>query len=450
MKKLMIFFLTVLLLLPLLSACREPAATAEQMKTPVDFFYRRREIGAGDANSVLGIQTVDFGDKLPDTAQMLERYLDGPTDDELDSPFPKGTVVLSVSVARNTVSLQMGGTYADLNGINASVADACLCKTLLKFEAAEKIVLSVADQSGVTARSVSITDSDILLLDDSSDTSSTSVTLYFTDENGRYLIPEKRTVPYLSESERPKYLVNQLLSGPETNGLKKTLPYGTRLLDINVDNGVCAVDFSADFVNNRPQSMEEERLAVLSVVNTLTVLDSVELVQFYVEGNRQEQYSFLPLSGQFVQDNAAVGPVRGDLNETDATLYLPAEGSGLLYAVPVRAKTASGSVPEAVLRLLSEYEPKNGLTNPMYGKPLPQNVSVEDSSCVLDYPEGTVFGENFDTELATVRTIVATTTASDGIRSVRIFVGGAPAVFSFIEAAENLKPMPEWYCGFTE
>ena len=83
--------------------------------------------------------------------------------------------------------------------------------------------------------------------------------------------------------------------------------------------------------------MQQERTTLLSVVNTLTELDTISEVQFYVEGRRQETYLYLDISGGFVYDGSAVGPVRPDLNELDATIYLPEQSSAKLHAIPLRA-----------------------------------------------------------------------------------------------------------------
>lgn len=447
MKRMTALFLATLLLAVTLTACTNPAAPMSQMLNPADLYYCKTEVCHGIEDGVIGAQTVDLGETPPELDRFLQVYLSGPTEQTLESPFPTNTEVQSVTAANNTVTVQLGGAYAELSGIQATVADACLARTLLDYTGAEKILLTVADDAGQTLRSRKIAHSDILLFDDSSDTSSVSFTLYFTDSHARYLIPERRTVPYMTAAELPKYVIGQLIAGPETNGLQSTLPDGTRLLDINVDSGVCAVDFSADFLNNRPQTTLGERLTVLSIANTLTELDSIEQVQFYVEGRRQELFSFLDLSGSFVSDGTAVGPVREDLNELDAALFLPVNGQQRLYEMPVRLKTGNAPAAEAVLHMLCTYEPKNGLSNPLFEKPLPVELRIRDGCCTLDYPEGMTFGDSAEAEQTALRSVAASLTALDGIESIQIYVNHAPAVFSYCRFDDEITPAPDWYCS---
>lgn len=446
MKRMIAFILTAALLLPLLTACSHPITPSPQMLNPAELYFRRTEVQHGSEDGVLCAQTVDLGQTVPELDAFLELYLKTPPAEGLESPFPKQLQILAASVSNDTVTLQLGGAYAELSGIQATIADACLAKTVLPYAGAEKLLLTVSDSAGQTVRTKKLSESDLLLFDDSSDTSSTSYILYFTDEHARYLIPERRTVPYIPAADLPKQLVAQLIAGPETNGLQKTLPDGTRLLDINVDSGICAVDFSADFLNNRPQTVAEERMALLSVANTLTALDTIEQVQFYVEGRRQELFCFLSLSDTFVSDAAAIGPARTDLNELDATVYLPVEGSGLLYAVPARLKTGNETAAETVLRFLSDYEPKNGLADPLFGRPLPDSIRTEKNCCILDYPADTVFGDDTGSELAAIRMLTASLTALDGIESIRLLVGGEPVQLRFNTLPEELTPSAGWYC----
>ncbi len=440
MKRLICVFLAAFLLLSA-AGCGDLNESQTQMLHPVDYYFIRKDISYGTEDGVLAVQTVDFGEQTPDLNGILERYLTMPAPEGTDLPFPAKTEILSAAYGNNTATLQLSGAYTELSGIHATLADACIAKTVLAFTGAEKVLLTVCDAAGEALRSNKISDNDILLLDDSSDTSSTTYTLYFTDETGRYLLAERRTDPYISEADLPKHLITQLIEGPQTNGLIGTLPEGTRLLDINVENGICAVDFSAEFISNLPQNAAEERTTVMSVVNTLTVLDNIDQVQFYVEGSRTERLRYLLLSGQFAFDDTANGPIRRDMNELDATVYLPLEGSGLLYPIPARLKVASESPAEAMLRLLSVYEPKNGLQNPLSGKLLPE-VRMDGTCCLLLYPEETVLGDTEETELTSIRVLAASLTGLNGISSIRIFINGA----------EISAPRPEkdWYCENNE
>lgn len=111
----------------------------------------------------------------------------------------------------------------------------------------------------------------------------TTVVLYFAGTEG-YLVPEQREVPKVAGIARKT--MEELCKGPESEGLLPTMPRGTRLLDINIRDGLCTVDFSKELVENHPGGSSGELVTVYSIVNTLTQFPSVEKVVILVEGQR--------------------------------------------------------------------------------------------------------------------------------------------------------------------
>ena len=110
-----------------------------------------------------------------------------------------------------------------------------------------------------------------------------TVLLYFTDATGEKLIPEERSVPKVIGIARSS--IEELIKGPAQAGLKGTLPVSAKLLDINVrQDGLCIVDFSKELIEELPVSAKSERLAVYSIVNTLTQFPTVERVEMRVAG----------------------------------------------------------------------------------------------------------------------------------------------------------------------
>ena len=156
---------------------------------------------------------------------------------------------------------------------------------------------------------------------------------YFADSTGSFLLADRRTVPYMEAPSLPQYVLEQLIAGPQAAGLYPTMPQGTVLLDVNVEDGICSVDFNGDFWENRPLTQRGEQLTLLSVVNTLCALDEVDEVEFYIEGRKPGLYTYLSLAGPFRADLGVVGPIRSELNEFEAVLYLPDADQALLHSL---------------------------------------------------------------------------------------------------------------------
>ncbi|MCR4441070.1 MAG: GerMN domain-containing protein [Peptococcaceae bacterium] len=111
-----------------------------------------------------------------------------------------------------------------------------------------------------------------------------TVALYFTDKSGK-LVMEERVIPKVVGIARAT--IEELIKGPTQAGLQPTLPASTKLLDINVKpDGLAIVDLSGDLIKDLPASADAEKLAVYSIVNTITQFPTVEKVELRIDGKR--------------------------------------------------------------------------------------------------------------------------------------------------------------------
>lgn len=118
----------------------------------------------------------------------------------------------------------------------------------------------------------------------SSPAATISVSLFFSNPEGRLLVAQPRTIPKVEGIARAT--IKELIAGPRADsGLLPTIPAGTVLRDINVrEDGVAVVDFSRELIAGHPGGSLGESLTVYSIVNTLTQFPRVQCVQFLVEG----------------------------------------------------------------------------------------------------------------------------------------------------------------------
>lgn len=112
-----------------------------------------------------------------------------------------------------------------------------------------------------------------------------SVNLYFADAEQKNLVKTEKKIPKVEGMARAT--IETLLEGPEqVSGLVAAVPSGTQLLDINVkpDEKRCIVDFSQELRNQLAGDRVSEQLAIYSIANTLCQFDSIEEVEFRIEG----------------------------------------------------------------------------------------------------------------------------------------------------------------------
>lgn len=114
------------------------------------------------------------------------------------------------------------------------------------------------------------------------------VTLYFSDANERYLVPETRRIPKGGNStEQAKELVKALLAGSKTN-LVNTFPVTAELQSVKIDkSGLASVSFSKELVKAHPGGSASEMATIFSLTNTLAAnLSDIKEVALLVDGRK--------------------------------------------------------------------------------------------------------------------------------------------------------------------
>ncbi|HHL39542.1 MAG TPA: hypothetical protein ENJ37_03450 [Deltaproteobacteria bacterium] len=112
-----------------------------------------------------------------------------------------------------------------------------------------------------------------------------TVDLFFARRDGPMLAPERVEIedgPLFFQVEEALSL---LLEGPGTPGLARTVPPGTRLLELRIKDGTAYVDLSFHVVGERGEGAADERMTVYSIVNTVTLnFPRIRRVQILVDG----------------------------------------------------------------------------------------------------------------------------------------------------------------------
>lgn len=110
----------------------------------------------------------------------------------------------------------------------------------------------------------------------------TKIQLYFSDPDAMYMVPVTYSVP--KTVAVIKTAVELLIQGPRQPGLKKTIPKGTKLIDVSLEKGIVYVNFSREIRDNHWGGSSGESATISSLVYTLTSLPGVEKVQILIEG----------------------------------------------------------------------------------------------------------------------------------------------------------------------
>jgi len=112
------------------------------------------------------------------------------------------------------------------------------------------------------------------------------VKIYFSDQQERFLMPEKRYVIKENDTaEQTKEIVKAILDGSKT-GLVNTYPAGVVLRDVKViDTDTALVNFSKNLVKLHQGSSTAEMASIYSLTNSITQnIPAIKKVKIVVEG----------------------------------------------------------------------------------------------------------------------------------------------------------------------
>lgn len=288
MKKRVVCLLAALLL-ALLAACQPQSEAREDglrlwFAVPGD--WQSREVTAA-----LGSTPYTGMESVP---ALLTALLAGPPPDSgLVSLIPGGTGVEHWSVEGRTAYVELSDAYAQLSGIDRTIADYCVTLTLSQLSGVDRVELSAGDEGGSRVLRVG----DVIFSGAEEEPVDVPASLYFRRAGSAALVFELR-VFRLTEDETPaRAVLEALITGPQDENLAALLPQDLTVYSAWVDDGVCYADLSGALLAAVPDSRPEQELVISSIVETLCSLDTVDQVQLMVEGEPLTAYGRLDLSG---------------------------------------------------------------------------------------------------------------------------------------------------------
>ena len=227
------------------------------------------------------------------TAELIEGYIHAleqkPSDNAYKSVISDHVQIVSYEYdsSDRLVTLYFTEAYSNLSPTCEVLTRAAIVKTLTQFSDNIQYVAFVIGEAPMTAK-----DSSRLLMRGRDFVSSIGgsmeyvredyVTMYFVSSDGTKLQSEDVIVKYSSTINLETAVVNSLISGPITKGLKPALSSDVQVNKVSVKEGICYVDLNETFFERvNDQSFQ---LNIYSIVNTLTQIPGITRVQFLIDG----------------------------------------------------------------------------------------------------------------------------------------------------------------------
>lgn len=313
MKKTLILILSTMVLFLLLTGCNDMFGTPGKNDEPiaetpskVPGNSSQTDGSEKDVRLKLYFPTIDNSRILTEEREVkvkddevlmsaLKALIAGPERTELRNPMPEGTEVLSIKKENNTAVVDLSKEYGMVNGLDEVVERISVVNTLTEIGGIEKVRILIEGKELVGPSGEPFGELTRVALDSQGypvTSGEKSVTLYFSDMQAEYLVPEVRNIK-LNDGEKVEKVISvvfeELKKGPASDEMGAVIPENTRLLSAKIKDGVCTLDFSKEFVDNNMGSAGE-MMTLYSIVNSMTEIPEVKKVQFLIEGTVREVY----------------------------------------------------------------------------------------------------------------------------------------------------------------
>lgn len=119
----------------------------ERIKEPVTFYYLQSEFQYGSKGNIVVPEEREASGHRNDLLYLMKLYLMGPAGEELRSPLPRGTQILSAKQKDDHITISVSDTAKTLSDVEFSLACACLSMTCLDMTEAENVTIISGERS---------------------------------------------------------------------------------------------------------------------------------------------------------------------------------------------------------------------------------------------------------------------------------------------------------------
>lgn len=275
-------------------------------KAEVDLYFINAD-GTGIVSAKASVRYRDDDELVYNTLEMLRR---GPSSSKYGEVMPRDTEIKRVVLTdTGRLAVEFSGEFL-LDDVSKNVINTyAVVKTLCSTPRVSSVKVLV-DGRAITDRDGNkldyISASDINLEAEEYHSEVRQVALYFANKEGTQLVREMRTIKITDQQPIEQYIINELIKGTENKELKSLLSENTVLVSVDVEDNICYLNFKSNFISENSGESDKERLTVYSIVNSLTELQTIEQVQFYMDGKRVENFGSIRIKDYFHRDTTII------------------------------------------------------------------------------------------------------------------------------------------------
>lgn len=273
----------------LLSGCGEGESP---VSNPAEGRYLIYYLNASITKLVPQEYETETKDKGELVNELMDQFLNVPTDLDCQPGLTDRVTYQGSRQEEQVLYLYFDMNYTAMKAEREILCRAALTRTLTQIEGIDYINIYCGDQplmdrQGNPVGMLSATDF-IMNTSNVNAYEKTELTLYFADETGNRLVPEKREVVHNINTSLEQLVVEQLIAGPGQEGHNPTLPSDCKILSLSVTDNVCYINFDSAFANTT--LAVNEYIPIYSIVDSLSEMTTVTKVQIMINGSQDVMF----------------------------------------------------------------------------------------------------------------------------------------------------------------
>lgn len=281
MNKRFLFLILMLLILSMTGCNKKDVSGQEEVTTGAGQHYLLYFLNDNEFSTAgYYTQTTDVSELVNELLAQMGLMDNGDGTGEL--------LVEKTNVSNGIAYVYFNDAYKTMDNVYEVLFRASVVKTLSQLEEVNYVYFYIDNTAlaydngqivGLMSESDFIADSESDLTNLAWD----KLTLYFADEGGQGLVERQMDVAYIKTVSMERLVVEQLIQGPDDANCVSTLNSQVKILGVTVKNGECYVNLDSSFIELKIGVPFE--LTLYSVVNSLCELETVDKVQFQINGD---------------------------------------------------------------------------------------------------------------------------------------------------------------------
>lgn len=252
-----------------------------------------------------GVISYDYTTENKDSNTVLQELLEQlrtvPDRLEYKGPLVRGFSLLDYSLTEGQLLLNFDENYKKQGILTEILIRASIVRTLVQVKEVEYVSFMVNGEplQDASGNVVGVMNGDTFIDNAGKEINTyekAKIKLYFANEAGDGLVAVSRTKVYSSNVALEKLIVEELIAGPKEEDSilprsRKSYPVmnaDTKLVSVNVRDGICYVNLNSSFLNQDYHVTPEVTVYALS--NSLAELANINKVQISVEGETNVNY----------------------------------------------------------------------------------------------------------------------------------------------------------------